>query len=144
MKQVYGQYMKEQTNLLIQNTQVTWFSYSDDRPDLRWMTDTSKWLINTYCSKPKQKAGTNGQFRNPDILLKTWLIRMQPKKDDTICDPPSGTAGLSGRCWWVLSWEPCDWFHDQAFVEHTHNTDMFEVLIHHASHWGNELHNRAG
>ena len=41
-------------------------------------------------------AGTNGQFRTPRHIIKMMVDMTQPKKDDVICDPSSGTAGLFG------------------------------------------------
>lgn len=39
-------------------------------------------------------AGTNGQFRTPRHIIKMMVELMDPKADDTICDPSCGTAGF--------------------------------------------------
>lgn len=39
-------------------------------------------------------AGQNGQFRTPRHIIKMIVELMQPKADDTICDPACGTAGF--------------------------------------------------
>lgn len=39
-------------------------------------------------------AGTNGQFRTPRHIIKMMVDMTQPKRDDVICDPSSGTAGF--------------------------------------------------
>ncbi|RLD84408.1 MAG: SAM-dependent DNA methyltransferase, partial [Bacteroidetes bacterium] len=39
-------------------------------------------------------AGTNGQFRTPRHIIKMMVDMVEPKKEDTICDPACGTAGF--------------------------------------------------
>lgn len=39
-------------------------------------------------------AGQNGQCRTPRHIIKMIVELMQPKADDTICDPACGTAGF--------------------------------------------------
>jgi type I restriction enzyme M protein len=39
-------------------------------------------------------AGQNGQFRTPRHIIKFMVEMMQPTRDDTICDPASGTCGF--------------------------------------------------
>jgi type I restriction enzyme M protein len=36
-------------------------------------------------------SGTNGQFRTPRHIIKMMVDMVEPKQDDTICDPTSGT-----------------------------------------------------
>jgi type I restriction enzyme M protein len=43
-------------------------------------------------------AGTNGQFRTPRHIIKMMVDMTQPKKDDVICDPSSGTSGFFSSC----------------------------------------------
>ena len=39
-------------------------------------------------------SGVNGQFRTPRHIIKMMVELMQPKPDDTICDPACGTGGF--------------------------------------------------
>ena len=39
-------------------------------------------------------AGQNGQFRTPRHIIQLMVEMMQPKPDDRICDPASGTCGF--------------------------------------------------
>lgn len=40
------------------------------------------------------QSGVNGQFRTPRHIIKMMVQMMDPKPDDTICDPASGTSGF--------------------------------------------------
>ncbi len=40
------------------------------------------------------QSGTNGQFRTPRHIIKMMVELMQPRMDDTICDPAMGSAGF--------------------------------------------------
>ena len=42
-------------------------------------------------------AGTNGQFRTPRNIIRMMVDMVQPKKDEIICDPSSGTAGFLSK-----------------------------------------------
>ena len=39
-------------------------------------------------------AGVNGQFRTPRHIIRMMVELMEPKADDTICDPACGTSGF--------------------------------------------------
>ncbi|WP_304410158.1 N-6 DNA methylase, partial [Faecalibaculum rodentium] len=39
-------------------------------------------------------AGVNGQFRTPRHIIKMMVELMDPRPDDTICDPAAGTSGF--------------------------------------------------
>ena len=47
-----------------------------------------------YMLSKLQSSGVNGQFRTPRHIIKMMVELMQPKLDDTICDPASGTCGF--------------------------------------------------
>ncbi len=69
-------------------------------------------------------AGRNGQFRTPRHIIRMMVDMVQPKKEDTICDPSAGTAGfLVGAGEYIHEKHP-KWFHDKIFREH-YNSDMF-------------------
>ncbi len=40
------------------------------------------------------QSGRNGQFRTPRHIIRMMVELMQPKPDDTICDPACGTSGF--------------------------------------------------
>ena len=69
-------------------------------------------------------AGTNGQFRTPRHIIKMMVDMTQPKKDDVICDPSSGTAGFLVAAGEYYQENHKDWFLDKDFRDHF-NTEMF-------------------
>jgi len=69
-------------------------------------------------------AGTNGQFRTPRHIIKMMVEMVQPKKEDTICDPACGTAGFLVAAGEYLHEKQADWFHEKKFREHC-NSEMF-------------------
>lgn len=77
-----------------------------------------------YLLSKTATAGTNGQFRTPRHIIKMMVDMVQPKKDDTICDPSCGTAGFLVVAGEYLHDQHKDWFLDKNFREH-YNTKMF-------------------
>ena len=69
-------------------------------------------------------AGRNGQFRTPRHIIRMMVDMMEPKKDDTICDPACGTAGFLVSSGEYLRENHADWFHEKEFRDHF-NGDMF-------------------
>ena len=63
-------------------------------------------------------AGTNGQFRTPRHIIKMMVDLMQPKPDDTICDPACGTAGFLVAAGEYLRDHHDDLFHNEALKKH--------------------------
>jgi len=53
------------------------------------MGDVYEYLLSQIAS-----SGTNGQFRTPRHIINMIVDLMQPKIDDTICDPAMGSAGF--------------------------------------------------
>lgn len=47
-----------------------------------------------YLLSKLQQSGVNGQFRTPRNIIEMMVELMQPKINDTICDPSSGTCGF--------------------------------------------------
>ncbi|MET2853358.1 class I SAM-dependent DNA methyltransferase [Vibrio owensii] len=47
-----------------------------------------------YLLSKLQQSGVNGQFRTPRNIIQMMVELMQPKMNDTICDPSSGTCGF--------------------------------------------------
>ncbi len=69
-------------------------------------------------------AGTNGQFRTPRHIIKMMVDMTQPKRDDVICDPSSGTAGFLVAAGEYFRDNHNDLFLDEEFREHFNN-EMF-------------------
>ncbi|PXX30402.1 class I SAM-dependent DNA methyltransferase [Arenibacter sp. ARW7G5Y1] len=69
-------------------------------------------------------AGRNGQFRTPRHIIKMIVDMVQPKKEDSICDPSAGTAGFLVAAGEYIHEKHPDWFHNKAFREH-YNSNMF-------------------
>lgn len=69
-------------------------------------------------------AGTNGQFRTPRHIIRMMVDMVQPKKEDTICDPSAGTAGFLVSAGEYMHQNHPDWFHEKSFREH-YNSNMF-------------------
>lgn len=73
------------------------------------------------------EAGTNGQFRTPRHIIKMMVEIMQPNKEDIICDPSCGSAGFLVSAGEYLYEKHNDWFVDEEFRQHFHNT-MFNGI----------------
>jgi type I restriction enzyme M protein len=69
-------------------------------------------------------AGQNGQFRTPRHIIKMMVDMVEPKKEDSICDPACGTAGFLVAAGEYIHEKHDDWFLDPKFRKH-YNSDMF-------------------
>jgi len=72
-------------------------------------------------------AGTNGQFRTPRHIIRMMVDVVQPKKDDIICDPSSGTAGFLVTASEYYRENHSDWFLNKDFREYFNN-EMFHGI----------------
>jgi type I restriction enzyme M protein len=72
-------------------------------------------------------SGTNGQFRTPRHIIKMMVDMVQPKADDTICDPSCGTAGFLVAAGEYIHENHKEWFNKADFREH-YNTQMFNGM----------------
>lgn len=119
---VFAQYMKGATfmipnpRLLDQVVQMIDKIKMEDRDT---KGDVYEYLLSKIAS-----AGTNGQFRTPRHIIRMMVDMVQPKKEDTICDPSAGTAGFLVSSGEYLHEKHPDWFHEKPFREHF-NSDMF-------------------
>lgn len=122
---VFGEYMKGATfmiptpKLLDQVVQMIALIKMDDR-------DTKGDLYEYLLSKIST-AGTNGQFRTPRHIIRMMVDMVEPKKEDTICDPSCGTAGFLVTCGEYIQDNHSDWFHDRDFRKHF-DSDMFSGI----------------
>ncbi len=73
------------------------------------------------------EAGTNGQFRTPRHIIRMMVELLDPKEDDTICDPSLGTAGFLVAASEFLRENHKDWFLEKEFRNH-YNTEMFNGM----------------
>lgn len=119
---VFAKYMRGATfmiptpRLLDQVVQMIDKIKMDDRDT---KGDLYEYLLSKIAS-----AGKNGQFRTPRHIIRMMVDMVQPKKDDTICDPACGTAGfLVGASEYLHANHP-EFFHDKSFRNHF-NSDMF-------------------
>lgn len=74
-------------------------------------------------------AGTNGQFRTPRHIIKMMVDIVQPKKDDTICDPAAGTAGFLVMAGEYYRKNHNDWFLEKNFRDHFNNKMFHGIEI---------------
>jgi type I restriction enzyme M protein len=72
-------------------------------------------------------SGDNGQFRTPRHIIRMMVDMVQPKKDDVICDPSSGTSGFLIGASDYLRDNHEDLFHEKGFQNHFQN-DMFHGI----------------
>jgi len=77
-----------------------------------------------YMLSKTATAGTNGQFRTPRHIIKMMVDMSQPKKDDIICDPSSGTGGFLVAAGEYFRDNHQDLFLDKSFRDHFNN-EMF-------------------
>ena len=119
---VFAQYMKGATfmiptpKLLDQVVQMIDKIKMEDRDT---KGDVYEYLLSKIAT-----AGTNGQFRTPRHIIRMMVDMVQPKKEDTICDPSAGTAGFLVSSGEYLHEKHPDWFHEKSFREH-YNSNMF-------------------
>ena len=122
---VFADYMKGATfmiatpRLLDQVVQMIDKIKMDDR-------DTNGDLYEYLLSKTAT-AGTNGQFRTPRHIIRMMVEMSQVTKEDTICDPSSGTAGFLVSTGEYLHDTHSDWFLEKKFRDH-YNSNMFTGL----------------
>jgi type I restriction enzyme M protein len=94
--------------------QVVQMIGSIDMVDRDTKGDLYEYLLSKIAS-----AGKNGQFRTPRHIIKLMVDMMEPKADDTICDPSCGTAGfLVAVSDYFHRDEHKHLFNDKAFREH--------------------------
>ena len=63
--------------------------YEHDISDLDMQGDLYEYMLGKLAT-----AGTNGQFRTPKQIRDMMVALVNPKPQDTICDPACGTAGF--------------------------------------------------
>jgi type I restriction enzyme M protein len=122
---VFAQYMKGATfmiptpRLLDQVVQMIDKIKMDDRDT---KGDVYEYLLSKIAT-----AGTNGQFRTPRHIIKMMVDMVEPHKEDTICDPSSGTCGFLVVAGEHIHEKHPDWFLEKEFREH-YNNKMFSGI----------------
>lgn len=122
---VFSQYMKDATFLISKPKlldQVVQMIDKIKMEDRDTKGDLYEYLLSKIAS-----AGTNGQFRTPRHIIRMMVEMVQPQKNDTICDPSSGTAGFLVSTGEYLHETRQDWFLEQDFRDHFNN-EMFTGL----------------
>lgn len=119
---VFARYMKGATFMIPTPRLLDQVVQMIDKIDMK-DRDTKGDLYEYLLSKIAQ-AGTNGQFRTPRHIIKMMVEMVEPKKDDTICDPSCGTAGFLVASGEYLQEKHADWFYEKDFREHF-NSKMF-------------------
>jgi len=116
---VFAQYMKGATfmiptpRLLDQVVQMIDKIKMDDRDT---KGDVYEYLLSKIAT-----AGTNGQFRTPRHIIKMMVDMVEPHKEDTICDPSSGTCGFLVVAGEHIHEKHKEWFLEKEFREHFNN-----------------------
>ena len=67
------------------------------------------------------QAGTNGQFRTPRHIIRLMVEMTEPKPEDTICDPASGTCGFLVEAGEFLRHKHPEALRDSKLREHFHS-----------------------
>jgi len=119
---VFGEYMKGATFMIGTPRlldQVVQMMDAIEMKDRDTKGDLYEYMLSKIAS-----AGENGQFRTPRHIIKMMVEMVKPQKDDTICDPSSGTAGFLVAAGEFLHEHRPKWFHEKDFREH-YNSQMF-------------------
>jgi type I restriction enzyme M protein len=85
--------------------------------------------IYEYILSKLKTSGQNGQFRTPRHIIRMMVDMVEPRPNDVICDPASGTAGFLVQASEYLREHHPDIFLDEDLKAHF-NDNMF---------WGNDF-----
>lgn len=113
---VFGEFMKGATFMIGTPRlldQVVQMMDAIDMHDRDTKGDLYEYMLSKIAS-----AGENGQFRTPRHIIKMMVEMVEPKKDDTICDPSCGTAGFLVAAGEYLHEQHKDWFAEKDFRAH--------------------------
>ena len=80
--------------------------------------------IYEYLLSKLSSSGINGQFRTPRHIINMMIGMVDPNKEDTICDPSSGTCGFLVGVSEYIHKNHSDWFFEEKFKTH-YNDQMF-------------------
>jgi type I restriction enzyme M protein len=119
---VFAEYMKGATFMIPTPRLLDQLVQMIDK--IRMEDRDTKGDVYEYLLSKIATAGTNGQFRTPRHIIRMMVDMVQPTKEDTICDPSSGTAGFLVSAGEYLHENHPDWFHEKTFREHFNN-EMF-------------------
>ena len=92
--------------------------------------DVYEYLLNKIA-----QAGRNGQFRTPRHIIRMMLELVDPKADETICDPACGTSGfLVGAADYLKETRHKEIFYNQKSLAHYmsgmfHGYDMDRTML---------------
>lgn len=119
---VFGQFMKNATFMIPTPRLLDMVVQQIDK--IQMEDRDTKGDLYEYLLSKTATSGTNGQFRTPRHIIKMMVEMVEPKKDDTICDPACGTAGFLVAAGEYIHKNHSDWFMESSFREH-YNRAMF-------------------
>lgn len=119
---VFGQFMKNATFMIPTPRLLDMVVQQIDK--IKMEDRDTKGDLYEYLLSKTATSGTNGQFRTPRHIIKMMVEMVEPKKDDTICDPACGTAGFLVAAGEYIHKNHSDWFLEASFREH-YNKTMF-------------------
>jgi type I restriction enzyme M protein len=119
---VFAEYMKDATFVLPTPRLLDQLVQMIDK--IKMNDRDTKGDVYEYLLSKIATAGTNGQFRTPRHIIRMMVDMVQPTKEDTICDPSSGTAGFLVSAGEYLHENHPDWFLEETFRKHFNN-EMF-------------------
>ncbi len=88
-----------------------------------------------YLLSKLSTAGVNGQFRTPRHIIRMMVDMLQPRPDDTVCDPACGTSGfLVAVSDYLKENRKADVFFDRQHKDHYmnhmfHGYDMDRTML---------------
>ncbi len=92
---------------------------------IEWKNKDIRGDVYEYLLSKIATAGTNGQFRTPRHIIRMMVELLDPKPQDTICDPACGTSGFLVSAAEYLKEKHFDEiFYNKESIEH-YNNDMF-------------------
>lgn len=80
-----------------------------------------------YILSSLASSGKNGQFRTPRHIIRMMVEMVEPKPNDLICDPASGTCGFLMAAGEYLRERHSEMFYDKEKVKHF-NSRMFTAF----------------
>ena len=122
---VFAEFMSEATFLIATPRlldQVVQLIDQIDMKDRDTKGDLYEYMLSKIAS-----AGQNGQFRTPRHIIQMMVEMVQPRREELICDPASGTAGFLVAAGEYYREKHADWFLDPDFRAHFNN-EMFHGI----------------
>jgi type I restriction enzyme M protein len=91
---LYSRYMKDAVFAIPTGTLLTEATSIIDGMHIKEQNLDTKGDIYEYLLSELKTSGKNGQFRTPRHIIQMMVELLDPKANETICDPACGTAGF--------------------------------------------------